>query len=120
MTRPTLLPLRRSRRAGVVAVPAAMARSPRRPSARPADAAPVAARVTASPTSSTGSGATTLYVVQPGDTLTSVAARTGTDIATLVRLNGWHTPTSSSRACACSCPSRCRFRAPRRRRRRGP
>jgi LysM repeat protein len=89
MTRPTLLPLRRSRARRLVAVPAAVAAVAAPTAGTPADAAPVAARLTASPaSSSTGSGVTMSYVVQPGDTLTSIAARTGTDIATLVRLNG--------------------------------
>ena len=47
-----------------------------------------------------------LYVVQPGDTLTSIAARTGTDIATLVRLNGLAHPDQVLAGMRRSCPSR--------------
>ncbi len=82
MTRPTLLPLRRPRARRLAAVPAAVAAVAAPVAAAPtADAAPVRA---AAPRRR---GGTTLYVVQRGDTLTSVAARTGTDVATLVRLN---------------------------------
>ena len=81
MTRPTLLPLRRPRARRLAAVPAAVAAVAAPVAAAPtADAAPVAR-------SATATGGTTLYVVQRGDTLTSVAARTGTDVATIVRLN---------------------------------
>jgi LysM repeat protein len=57
-------------------------------------ALPLAAPVVVAPVAEAGTGVTsgTAYVVQSGDTLSGIALRFGTDVATLVRLNGLSNP----------------------------
>jgi N-acetylmuramoyl-L-alanine amidase len=84
MTRPTLLPFFRAgdrRGRGLLGSRAFRL-------ALPAAALPVAAPLAFPPAALAGlSTATATYVVQPGDTLSGVALRLGTDVTTLVRLN---------------------------------
>jgi LysM repeat protein len=54
----------------------------------PGSAAPVLQPQTAAPTSSGGG----VYIVQPGDTLAKIAARTGTTVSALMALNGIRNP----------------------------